>query len=404
MEYKAVSHASLAQESCSFPFVRCSFDLEELLSFRQWRENLRNACHTKLSCFPNLSIRVSAYIRLLFRAQYRLLLLSGQSSVLVYHWHTGEPKIVNIWNERILLIDNLYWLNSYPFLASTSNRDTFCLTPGCKPQELLSDNSVSYSSVTHNNHFGHFAVDDLPLLFFTNSPSSLPLGTQRSLVSTYPLSPVIKELCMHFHAIDVSSPPFLERGHFGAGSLGLLRCQHNRQTVSSSILCNAFLIRKFCARSCGPMKSEDFHNYSESNYGKLIFLVRSGEYATRISNIDELAARLSSLGFIQIDPAHISIRQLAYVLGNADVVVSEGGSTTINAIIFCPLSVRIVSLVPGQLISHTSESMLYGGLPYIIPFLDRVDIFCGYTTHACSIQSSNICCYDTESLVRYLDL
>ena len=102
-------------------------------------------------------------------------LLSGECLALKYRWSNQEYKILPIWSNQYLIDSNPYWFDYYPFLKRTNNH----INSNFQQYHLLTSSTTTNSNFTsthpalflsHNDHFGHFLVDDFPLLYLFSGP------------------------------------------------------------------------------------------------------------------------------------------------------------------------------------------------------------------------------------------
>ena len=141
--------------------------------------------------------------------------------------------------------------------------------------------------------------------------------------------------------------------------------------------------------------SDSIHDFARY---KKVFLIRTGSFQSRVHNISEITGYLESLGFISLDPVEHSLENLIHILSNSDVVVSEAGSSLINAGLFTSEHTKIIGLMPRSLLLDPSDNMIAGGLPYFFPFIHRINFVLGQTIYSTSIQSSDIAYYSISDL------
>ena len=256
-------------------------------------------------------------------------------------------------------------------------------------------------SLTHNNHFGHFLIDNLPLLSLANGPMRSQMLNKDSLYSNNPRQ-VIKDL------INRTCPSLQYKIRTDIEDAS---CQHisytfksqtNFEIISSNILCNAYLIEQRSRNKTNNLKTSNTWSRDKVKKAEHIFLVRGNKYTSRVSNITELTNYLKSIGFLVVDPTEKSLDEIKALLNSSKIVIAESGSTTLNALWFCSESCKIISLVSDELIFNTSTPMIHGGLPYVLPFLNRIKLFIGESKTYYETQSSNSCKYDCRKLGELL--
>ena len=99
-------------------------------------------------------------------------------------------------------------------------------------------------------------------------------------------------------------------------------------------------------------------------------------------------------GYKIIEPHMHTSKELISILASAENIIAESGSTSINAIVFGPKDSRITVLQPRRLFETPTKAMIYGGLPYILPYLDRLKIVLGETILSHQVQTSDVVYYD----------
>lgn len=403
MEISLIEYSNAFTDSQAKKLIAHEINLVSLNSFLVWRSKLIEEFKSQILELPHVSQNLIQFFYTLLDSEPVVSLVKGPCRTVIYHWPNGEPKLLHIWNNNILLTDNIYWLKSFKFLEVKPDN----LTCTFRRSELRTfqtlerfDNTIS---LTHNDHFGHFVVDNMPLLALLEGPFSTLIPADKTIYSTYNPKLVIKELLhesnpnlRYFIRDDMETPKFKSSSYIFNSTL-------NYQLISSNVLCNAYLIDK---RSKNREIKYSFaeQGIEKSNYvPKFIFLVRTNEYSTRVNNIRELTSFLERLGFIIVDPLATNLTELEKILATSEIVIAESGSTTLNAVWFCSSNCKIVSLVADELIFNTSMPMIYGGLPYILPFLNRIHIFIGESKTQQQTQSSNSCNYNCKELKKLLE-
>ena len=173
--------------------------------------------------------------------------------------------------------------------------------------------------------------------------------------------------------------------------------------MGSSIYANAFLWKMLAQRvkSC-LVNASPSHGLINVFPQERVFLVRAGNYGSRLKNYDEISACLKAHGFSIVDPASMNVGQLVRVLSAAKIIVSESGSTTLNAVTLGSSSAKVISLNPKRLLQSPSLDMIYGGLPYLLAYSEKVEIVLGETVQSSAIQSSDICYFDVADIAKHI--
>ena len=318
---------------------------------------------------------------------------SGPGAIIKYVWPNGEPKFLSLVN-NVVWSGEEFWLNQYPFLEQKINMDVggnkvvYALDKSF-PMTNKKLNKGSYAYTSHNNHYGHFIVDDLPRLalsrFYLNKPLLSIDQTRKSIsdevatllnntlesVSMVNIDPSTEFLCQS--SLEV----------FDADSIFDIRFDNHYVST--------YLTQKFIASSISSMKSIP-------SDPKLYFLPRMHPFETRISNYDKVSEVLSRLGFLTLDTNQMNLLSMAKVINDASIIVCESGSCTILASLASPPDCTVVSLQPCNLFDSPNKAMIHGGIPYILALMPKCQIFLGYPTNISTIQSSTKASYDADEL------
>lgn len=398
LDYSAALKSRTAEELVSY-----SVRLSILHSFREWKALLLENFRSQILSLPGVSHELVRYFYNLLDCDATVGLMSGPCRNLIFHWPSGEPKLLHIWNDELIITDNTYWLNSFGFLGIDAGMRSCKLTDGGMKLFKEIEDSDSTISITHNNHFGHFIVDNLPLLSLLDGPMYTHIKHANALYSTYNPKQVIKELLQKTcPTLNYKLRSDLQAPSFNRGSY-TFKSRVNYQIISSSILCNAYLIDQYSKSVRKKEKTNSSAISANQVTPRNIFLVRGNNYLSRVSNIGELKRFLERNDFLIVDPTLVSLDKLEQILYSSELVIAESGSTTLNALWFCANTCRIVSLVSDEIIHNTSTPMIHGGLPYILPFLNRINIFIGESVTYSQTQSSNTCVYDCMKLAELLE-
>lgn len=371
-------------------------DIGSIKSYQSWKRKLQSKLNANVEkgCISSCAA-VEANKSL--EGDACVYMIGGPATVAYFMWGNGEIKILPIWNSKFIIQSDLYWLNSYPFLKAIGDR----IEPDFQLYSIIgrqgspissNDDSSVFLNVSHNNHFGHFLLDNLPLLNLLKGPLGAKYGS-RSMKALYSYGCGIKEL-LSFVGLSIGNHEILDFSTT-PGAPFLIEHSECLDIISTSSYVNAYLWRLYYlswSRVCDLKQP----------LGR-IALLRSGRFATRVSNRAELEGCLLGNGFKIIDPSSFAISSLVDVLLDADMVVCESGSCTLSAAMFSGKDTRIFSFNPSRLLLNPDAAMVHGGLPYLLPFLDRIEFIHGDTRLPSSIQSSDICNYDLsylEELIR----
>ena len=106
-------------------------------------------------------------------------------------------------------------------------------------------------------------------------------------------------------------------------SFVILRSSAVLSFQATSNLLNSFLWRRY-------MNKEIFAASKEALVKKY-FIARTGQYDSRISNLADLLELVGEFGLIPIDPSQYSLPQLINLLSDAQCILAESGTATLNA-------------------------------------------------------------------------
>lgn len=394
--YRIAETSELIDSSYSWPSASCSIELiaiSDLLSFRIWLETIKQ--HLIERCANGrLSALAAQKAFLDLSKEQAIVAITGPAKALYYKWENREPKILLAWADKIIVQSDSFWLAKYPFLNCDYYRQgaelALCSLRGVvKPiaKRNAFDTQV-FVNASHNNHFGHFSLDNLPLLQLLNGPLVSSINKQ-VLTGLYPYSTNINsflDLCN----ISILPSDCKACCSLNAGILLTIDYDMCLEIFSTSSFVNAFIWRKAIAER---MKGIELCLGSPR-----VALLRQGQYSTRIHNRVEIDHWLEANGFIIVEPSELDHNQLFNLLYSAKVIISETGTCTLNACMFSSDVTRIISLAPSRLILSPDLPMIHGGLPYILPFIDRTIHVLGESRMISGIQSSDICYYPVESL------
>lgn len=380
-------------QSASHGFSITKIDISELQSYQTWKRKLQLALFANIeNGIISTSVAYEAIKTL--KGDAFLYSIGGLARVIYFMWGNGEVKILPIWQSKFIIQPNLSWLLSYPFLKRIRNSNQhhmqFHVSDGLVDSPFSRDETLSvFLNASHNNHFGHFLLDNLPLLSYLDGP----LGAEyagRPMKGLYSYRRGINEL-LSFSGITLLNNDIYEFENLQTNPCSV-QYRECIDVVSSSTFVNAYLWRsKYLRLERVPKLTQT---------SRRIALLRSGDFATRIFNKVELDCCLLANEFEIIDPSLLQISDLVDKLMRADLIVCESGSCTLNACMFSANKTRIISLNPSRLLLCPDAAMVMGGLPYLLPFIDRIEFIHGNTCVASPIQSSDICIYDLRALEK----
>ena len=332
--------------------------------------------------------------------------ISGPANVYFFHWQSGEPKIICTREDKIITEDQ-HWFPLYPFIVPTSQMDSTsgacCHLSVDFQDELYSriqipepDNlEVSYIFPSHNNHFGHFLLDDFPGLWFFLSQqigcikdaSLLPYAWRHGII----------DLISSTSSLYCKIPAYAD-SIISSSASQVFKVNRLVSTYIPNPSLKSFLLNLAVSSIQSNLFQE---NHEEANR---YLLIRAGEYSTRIANFQAVLSLLvDTYRFQVIDPSGLCAQRLVYVLSGAELVVAEAGSTTVVASIFSPSKCQIISLLPARMLMSPTKNMLLSGLPYHLIRPERTRIVLGDTVKEAPIQSSDIVNYSISVLKETIE-
>ena len=198
------------------------------------------------------------------------------------------------------------------------------------PRQMIAEEAI-YIGGSHN--MGHFILDFLPKLEVV-----LASAAHRDLpVYTYNLSGICRviaeTLYPEFRFIDLSAT-------VSQHTLFSFDHVHVPSYVPAGFAFPA--LRRRAERFCGRTR--------EQASPQFIYLSR-GDKFRRLTNEDELIARLETLGFVVVDTMAKSFAEIVSILAAAQVVVSCIGAQCIY-LVFCPQNTLYVELMPDTYVGN----------------------------------------------------
>ena len=336
--------------------------------------------------------------------------LKGSAILLSYIWTNKEPKLLPIWLENNFITGtDAFWIEKYPFLLvdhdSIHQRIINIKRNIFNPLVLAQEEWCQNLLVSDNNHFGHFCLDSLPLIalesYLPSTQSScknnaLPFRYKQGIIEVAKV--LIKYACK-LPGSNMRDIEFGDKNPLPDSISTYTKIENLVQYHQSNTFVGYYLLRKYLT-ACQDVLLQE--SQSQSINQDHIFLMRTGNYRSRIDNIDEVTLLLEKHRFTIIDPSSLTFLELFSILWNSKIIVSEGGSTLLNAGLFSNDSTRIIALLPKRLLSKADFSMLISGHPYFMPFFDRMSIVSGKSTQISIVQSSDIAVYSIDLLNQKL--
>ena len=375
-------------------------DVGKLASFADWSSSLDIALRRNSSFLKN---DLYAWHNLIFSYRQKpnlLLSILGPAKIIVFKWlSSSEVKLLPIWDSLFILQNELSWLGSYPFISVQS--DVAHLVKKKIVANIDVSNDLNLILPSHNNHFGHFIGDELPAYLSSLLPSSLLRLQKNSFRNNIALAPpkgISSSINSFLPNLRLQSSYHDEITSLQGGSSLSVYSQNVFSSISSGPITNAFLWSRFYSRA-----HSSFNQYCSTSKPFYIFMVRSGDYDSRIANFDEISSLTSSMGFVQFDPGKCEIKFLLSYLSNARCIIVESGTTSLIACMFSPSSCSVISLNSERYLFNPSPSIALGGIQYLIGYLSKLHLFPGKVVRSHPIESSDICSFSPQSLLALLN-
>lgn len=316
-------------------------------------------------------------------------LYEGPALIYKHIWPNGEQKLVVQMCGEIVGEDP-FWLKKFPFVELSNNQCSYRFTKEVLYKYMPNVKHIGEAFfLSHNMHFGHFIADNLPYLvaylgLFNRSSPISPIGS-------LPVS-ILKEL----NQIGFTTSVFSRELNLNSSG-GILSSSNLHHGYVTDHLVKGFILQKLLHRSpCYPLNSTS-HASSRN-----IFLVRSTDYGSRITNFAEILNQLEKLEFAAIELDSMSILNCKNILANAKVVIAESGTTSLIAAICMKPSSTLISLQPDILMSSPTTEMIVSGLPYALCYHQSIKVFTGNAIGNRVIQSSMLAYYDPLKLLELL--
>ena len=372
----------------AIPHATISFSKNQ--KFILWKNSIFENIGQIGQAQPNASQGISILLEYLQLGSHSIDIYEGPALVYNHVWPNGEKKLVVQMCGEIIGEDP-FWLKKFPFVELSNNQSSYSLT-----KEVLSaympftKHTGDTLFCSHNLHFGHFVADNLPYLvtlsglFENSSPishfNSLPLSILRELNQIGFTSNVFSR------ELTLNSP---------AGIISSSKLHHGYATDH---LVKGFILQKLLHNSMyyplNPITN------ASSPY---VFLVRSSNYGSRISNFIEISNELKKLEFRAIELDSMTLLDCKNKLASAKLVVAESGTTSLIAAICMKASATLISLQPDILMASPSSEMIVSGLPYVLCYHKSIKVFTGNAIDNHAIQSSRIAYYNPAALVKLVN-
>tara|TARA_B100000674_G_scaffold39763_2_gene27708 strand:+ start:18515 stop:19705 length:1191 start_codon:yes stop_codon:yes gene_type:complete len=385
--YTPSSFLNHAYHDSSQPTIQDVIEYNYISSFRKYRFKYIESLE---SLFSSELISASTYRSLLNDCNklHISFICSGEARAFFFFWPNGEVKILQTFGS-IAIVDSLFWLQFYPFLRVIHfDRNVSCdIEVDLNQFDVI--NSISSTSLpffipSHNNHFGHFLLDDLPKLGI--SVDSL-FGSSKTSLFPFSWRKSIYDIVASFSLLSPSLAS-VPSTSFSVSSSLVQPC------VTSNLL-RGFLQKKVISRIRRYHTNKSIPIYSH------VFITRSGGNETRISNYSSLVNLLSSYNFFFLDVSDFSEFDVLSILSNATICVCEPGSATLLAQSYTQEFCKIVSILPKRFVFSPDSSMIESGLCYHFVVPSRTIYCLSESVFLSSIQTSDIIKCNIDHL-RYL--
>ncbi|WP_166015917.1 MULTISPECIES: glycosyltransferase 61 family protein [unclassified Synechococcus] len=291
--------------------------------------------------------------------------------------------------DNYLITDQSYWLRFYPFLKLIDNKGINYAQVSEQFKNIAEINNLGEKNITtiaHNNHFGHFLLDDYPKIILDDLqfPSyiqgsfklfNLSRGINDLLVSTLSARSTYKSVVSELNRHNI------------------VESDNILQSFISNPIVNSFIIEQKFNSIRIKMPKETNKNYR-------IYLARSGKYESRIKNRKEILELLNRYDFFICDPSQYTSIELIKELSSASIIVTEAGTSCLVASLYAPKTAKIVALVPQELITNPKEDMIISGLPYHLASPQNIKFILGKVVDMHQIQSSQTCLYSPRDIEK----
>ena len=209
---------------------------------------------------------------------------------------------------KYLCAENSYWLDHYPFISISG---TSLLIKNYVTSHI-ENHGKAVLLPSHNNHFGHFVLDDLPLLNYS--------------FCYYPNQPTIPFPYNWIKGIHRELSQYQNKTSSSKCNIPSCQCSYKHSivyklktinyTYSSNLALNSFLSRSLLWNkpSNGSVQSK-----------KSCFLIRGSGHSSRVYNLSELIDYCKSNTITLIDPSKFSMNELSSLLQSFSIILAESG-------------------------------------------------------------------------------
>ena len=383
MDYRIVSPEEILENKQDFLGKIDITDFDLSLEYKSYRDNFLEGIE---SIFEKYSVDYKARKKLLSRYTQpsRFIQVRSHGLIVNFYWPNGELKTLSFL-DKYLISDQPYWLQYYPFI-DLIHREAHSYA---RINHRFKDMAIEYelreqktTLLTHNNHFGHFFFDDFPRIILDNL--QYPVYINQSLRPSN-LSRGILDLI----STSVFNVPCTNS--LRTNEMSITKSKDILQSFITNPIVNSYLITKSFKKHRDIVKDKRIQE-------DRIYLKRSGKYQSRIRNQNEVDALLESEEFSTIDPSNYSTLELIEKLSNASIVVSEAGTSCLVASLYSPPTVKIIALVPEDLLRSPKEDMIISGLPYHLASPNNIEFVLGIKADTHNIQSSKKCFYNLNTI------
>ncbi|WP_413441549.1 glycosyltransferase 61 family protein [Synechococcus sp. MIT S1220] len=348
--------------------------------------------------FTELKFKKSVKMKFMgkYESNSKLIKVYGKSIVYCYTWENGESKFFFV-RDNVFITEDIFWLRYYPFLQITNKRSPIdgkyymdakineALFKEIELKEIKKSNA--YVIPSHNNHFGHFIGDEFPSLWLEGKISSF--WKQKC---TYPfkwkrgIEEILNTLCDNFNISPFDTA--LEK------NLNIRSILPNHLSIYlTNPAMKTYLLEMAMAQIRKKYKQKTFKGKQR------LLMVRRGKYKTRINNIKELMHVVCSKYYFNIiDPIEHSFDKLIEMFCNAELIIAESGTSTLQALCLSQEQCKVISLIPKRLVQDTDEEMIESGLPYHLIMPHKISFVLGETIEKHSIQSSDLVNYNLQQI------
>ena len=339
--------------------------LENHAQLRDWRQRLASNIEVSMGGDPLWLNAKEHLLTILSGGDSTIRIWRGEGTLLVIIWPSGEIKTL-VEREGNIVGENPFWLEKWPFVTWNKDSNSFQGIRNSSEIEIVETKINDINKLllpTHNGHFGHFIGDDLPWL----AAAALLLNTQNICVPEYTTNNFIeRELnCLRIKASSAVM-------QISMGKISRFNCKNLIHGFINDWALRSFLVKKYVRHSY----FNDSQLLTQPRGARRVFVHRVRQQ-TRILNFDDVLNCLLARSFKSTSLGQKSLAETFQELKEADVIVCEGGTTTLVTSICCSQHTRILSLQPLNILTNPDEPMMQSGLPYIMFYHDHIALFAG---------------------------